>query len=96
MVPVGEEKVCSPEAVQLPVTSETYGIGIGFDRYAALEELSEQLAGVRPEIWPKASSVLQLASDWLLTHEALPAEQAQPVYLRDNVARKKTEQGPLS
>jgi len=96
MVPVGEEKVCSPEDVQLPVTSETYGIGIGFDRYAALEELSEQLAGVHPEIWPKASSVLQLANEWLLTHEALPAEQAQPVYLRDNVAKKKTEQGPLS
>lgn len=91
MIPVGDEKVCSPGDVQLPAGSETYGIGIGFERYSALGKLSAQLAGVRPDIWPKASSVLKLAQAWLHTHEALPAEQAQPVYLRDNVAKKKWE-----
>jgi len=92
MVPVGKERVCAPEDIKLPVSSKTYGIGIGFDRYVALEQLSGQLVGVRPDIWPKASSVLKLAREWLLTHEALPAEQAQPVYLRDNVAKKKKDQ----
>ena len=92
MVPVGEERVCSPQDVQIPVNSETHGIGIGFDRYAELDKLSGQLIGVHPDIWPKATSVLKLASEWLLTHEALPAEQAQPVYLRDNVAKKKKDQ----
>lgn len=92
MVPVDEERVCSPQDVQIPVNSETHGIGIGFDRYAELDKLSGQLAGVHPDIWPKATSVLKLAGEWLLSHEALPAEQAQPVYLRDNVAKKKKDQ----
>jgi len=92
MVPVNDEKVCGPEDVQVPANSETYGIGIGFDRYEALQDLSGQLAGIRSDIWPKASSVLTLAQHWLLTNEALPAEQAQPVYLRDNVAKKKKDQ----
>ncbi len=92
MVPVNDEKVCGPEDIQVPANSETYGIGIGFDRYEALQDLSGQLAGIRSDIWPKASSVLTLAQHWLLTNEALPAEQAQPVYLRDNVAKKKKDQ----
>ncbi len=92
MMPVGEEKVCGPADVIVPAGCETYGIGIGFDRYEALDSLSGQLAGVRSDVWPKASSVLKLAREWLLTHEALPAEQAQPVYLRDNVAKKKKDQ----
>jgi len=92
MLPVSEERVCGPQDVQLVTSSETIGIGIGFDRYGVLDKLSEQLTGIRPDIWPKASSVLTLATDWLLGHDALPAEMAQPVYLRDNVAKKKKDQ----
>ena len=92
MVPVDIERVCSPADVKLPAASEAYGIGIGFDRYDALQELSGQLAGVRADIWPRASSVLTLAFDWLRNNQPLPAEQAQPVYLRDNVAKKKKDQ----
>jgi tRNA threonylcarbamoyladenosine biosynthesis protein TsaB len=92
MIPVSAERVCSPENVQVPAGSECYGIGIGFDRYPALNKLSGQLAGIRSDVWPKASSVLKLAQEWLLSNEALPAEQAQPVYLRDNVAKKKKDQ----
>ena len=92
MVPVGVEKVCDPEDVSVYANSEVTGVGIGFERYAVLGNLSEQLAGIRVDIWPKASSVLRLAQAWLLDNEALPAEQAQPVYLRDNVAKKKKDQ----
>ena len=88
MIPVADEKVCSPQDVQSPGNSETYGVGIGFDRYTALNGLSKCLAGVRPDTWPTASSVLKLAQEWLLDNEALPADQAQPVYLRDNVVKK--------
>ncbi len=88
MSPVVEEQVCSPEDVQPPTTAGTYGVGIGFARYEALEKLSGQLAGVRPDLWPRASTVITLAQDWLRDNEALPAERAQPVYLRDNVAKK--------
>lgn len=92
MLAVGDEKVCSPDAVHLPADSDVCGIGIGFERYEALGKLAGQLAGSRPGIWPKASSVIELAREWLLSNQALPAEQAQPVYLRDNVAKKKQEQ----
>ena len=92
MIPTGAEKVCSPQDVKIPVGTETHGIGIGFERYAALAGLSGRLASIQPDIWPKASSVLKLAEDWLRASEPLPAEQAQPVYLRDNVAKKKQQQ----
>jgi tRNA threonylcarbamoyladenosine biosynthesis protein TsaB len=92
MVPASEEKVCAPVDVQFPSGSDAYGIGIGFDRYDVLKERSGNLAGIRPQIWPKASCVIKLAREWLRDSEALPAEQAQPVYLRDNVARKKKDQ----
>jgi tRNA threonylcarbamoyladenosine biosynthesis protein TsaB len=92
MIPVDAERVCRPEDVQLVGGSETYGIGIGFERYSALQELAGELAGVRADVWPKASSVLTLATAWLQDNQALPAEQAQPVYLRDNVARKTKDQ----
>ncbi len=88
MMPTVEERVCAPQDVQAPQNADTYGIGIGFERYEELGNLSVQLAGVYADIWPKASSLVTLAQDWLLSNAALPAEQAQPVYLRDNVAKK--------
>ena len=91
MMPVGGERVCAAEDVQLPVNSDTHGIGIGFERYPVLTRLARGLAGLQVDIWPKASSVLELAQEWLKTNEALPAEQAQPVYLRDNVAVKQRD-----
>jgi len=87
MMPVSQERVCPPAEVRIPEKAGFYAVGIGFDRYDELQKLSQQLAGVRTDIWPKASSVLTLARHWLLSNEALPAEQAQPVYLRDNVAK---------
>jgi len=88
MTPVGVERVCPPGEIQAPQNATFYGVGIGFERYAELEKLSPQLLGVRTDIWPKASSVISLAQHWLLSNTALPAEQAQPVYLRDNIAKK--------
>jgi len=88
MIPLGAESVCPPEDVRVPLSCKPYGIGNGFDRFHALSALSAQLRGLRGDVWPKASSVLQLAQEWLKTNEPLPAEQAQPVYLRDDVAKK--------
>lgn len=93
MAPVGQERVCSPENVRVPEQSGTIGIGIGFARYEALQELSPQLEDVRPDVWPRASAVIRLAQEWLLDNEALPADQAQPVYLRDDVAKKARNPG---
>jgi tRNA threonylcarbamoyladenosine biosynthesis protein TsaB len=84
----GDERVCAPGLLTVPVGAEVHGIGIGFDRYPELNNLAGELAGIEIDTWPSALSVLTLAKDWLLSHDALTAEMAQPVYLRDNVAQK--------
>lgn len=88
MIADGEESVRGPGLVQVPDEAEVYAVGIGFERYPELGDLAGRLAGVHTDIWPDAVSVLTLAQEWLLHNEALPAEMAQPVYLRDNVAKK--------
>jgi len=93
MKPVDEERVCGPADISMPANPETHGIGIGFERYEALQMLGEQLVAVNTDVWPRASSVLELANDWLAGNQPLPAEQAQPVYLRNDVAKKSQQQG---
>lgn len=88
MQPVAAEQVCPPESVGVPAVRELFGIGNGFERYATLAALAAQLQGVRADVWPQASAVLQLAQEWLKTNQPLAAELAQPVYLRDDVAKK--------
>jgi len=88
MQPLAAEQVCPPDDVGVPAVAEAHGIGNGFERYAALAAMATQLKGVRPDVWPRASSVLELALEWLKTNEPLAAELAQPVYLRDDVAKK--------
>ena len=64
------------------------GVGCGFARYAALSDCSGSLDDVLPDLWPRAAVMTALARDWLGSNQALPAFQAQPVYLRDKVAKK--------
>ena len=86
--PVSAERVCRPREVKAPGDPGAWGVGIGFERYEALAALGDRLAGVRSDLWPRAATVIELARHWLHGNEPLPAEQAQPVYLRDNVAKK--------
>lgn len=88
MLATSEERVCGPQDVQIPDAAAMHAIGNGFDRYPSLNSLADRMAGKRFDVWPKASSVLQLAQHWSKTHQALPAERAQPVYLRNDVAKK--------
>jgi tRNA threonylcarbamoyladenosine biosynthesis protein TsaB len=86
--PTGTERVCQPQDLQAPSEPDAWGIGIGFERYDALIALGGKLAGVRSDLWPRAATIIELARHWLRDNEPLPAEQAQPVYLRDKVAEK--------
>ena len=96
---LGEEQVCPPESVKCLADKsspgpDTFGVGIGFERYPDLCADRDQLAGVKADVWPQAQAVLALAKHWMENNEPLPAEQAQPVYLRDNVARKTADRPP--
>jgi len=86
MQPLGGERVCPPGQVLAPQPGPVHAVGVGFERYAELRDMAAGLAGSMPGTWPRAASVLTLAQDWLRGRRGLPAEQAQPVYLRDKVA----------
>jgi tRNA threonylcarbamoyladenosine biosynthesis protein TsaB len=84
---VGDERVLAPDAVTVP-EGDWMAVGNGFERCEALRDLAAGATQVRADTWPRASAVLQAARSWLEHHEPLPAAGAQPVYLRDRVARK--------
>ncbi len=62
--------------------------GNGFERFAALHPLCAAAAACYPDLWPQASAIARLATAWLESHDPLPAERAQPVYVRNQVAVK--------
>jgi tRNA threonylcarbamoyladenosine biosynthesis protein TsaB len=92
---LGIEQVCPPTKAPLPEAEGWFGVGSGWTTYAT--ELSRHAATQCKEYvgnaFPQAQDITILAATGLARGEAVPAEQALPVYLRDNVAKKKKEQG---
>jgi tRNA threonylcarbamoyladenosine biosynthesis protein TsaB len=90
MEPVGAERVIAPEQAPLPPGAGWIGAGSGWDRYAeALQaRLGSSLAGWRGECYPHARDVAALGAAAFRAGQAVSAEQAIPVYLRDEVAVK--------
>ncbi len=86
----GPEAVAAPGDVVLPAgwdAARVCGAGSGFAAYAPqLATIAGGLAGVFAGLRPRATEVARLAAHDGLAH-AIPAEQAQPVYLRDDVAQ---------
>jgi tRNA threonylcarbamoyladenosine biosynthesis protein TsaB len=86
-----EELVSSPERVPVPSTGQFHGVGSGWESYGAILRGrigADRLAGVAEDRLPDARYVLPLAVDRFTKGEAVPVEQAQPVYLRDRIAKK--------
>lgn len=87
-VPVQADRLLPPAAVTVPDDRGWTGVGNGFARCPELATLASGLRAVQADTWPRASAVAVLAAHWLRDHTGLPAEAAQPVYLRDRVADK--------
>jgi len=88
--PSTEERVASPGAVRLPqaIAAPTAGAGRGFRAYPELGlRLGNSLARVEPEWLPRAVEVARLAGVELAAGRTVAAEEAVPVYLRNEVAR---------
>ncbi|WP_375737584.1 tRNA (adenosine(37)-N6)-threonylcarbamoyltransferase complex dimerization subunit type 1 TsaB [Pseudomonas boanensis] len=85
----GTEAVLPPERVTLPrdASGAWYGAGTGWGTHGA--RIPVQPYGQSPDLLPHAEDLLALARFAWARGEALPADQAQPVYLRDNVATPK-------
>lgn len=87
--PVGDERVSDPGRVALPADWASgpglRGAGTGFTAYPQLRSaLSAVLAGVS-EVRPRAAEIAQLAVPEVLAGRLHSAEEALPVYLRDEV-----------
>ncbi|KAF1052105.1 MAG: tRNA threonylcarbamoyladenosine biosynthesis protein TsaB [Stenotrophomonas maltophilia] len=84
----GAEAVLPPESVALPrdAAGEWFGAGTG---WSLRDRLSAHVAVDDASTLPHAEDLLDLALDAWSRGEAVAAEQAQPVYLRDNVATPK-------
>ena len=85
---VGAEAVLPPEQVLLPgdAAGDWFGAGTGWG-YAP--RLPVSLKGMDSSLLPHAHDLLSLATFAWQRGEALPADDAQPVYLRDKVATPK-------
>ena len=86
----GVEMVTDPAQVPLPVGQGWIGAGGGWDQYAiALQpRLASCIVEWRPRCYPHAQHVALLGAAAFQRGEAVPPDQAIPVYLRDDVAVK--------
>lgn len=82
----GREAVLAPQAVALPATGEWFGAGTGWG-YA--ERLAVAVQGQDAGALPHAQDIVELARFAWARGEAVSADEALPVYLRDNVATPK-------
>jgi len=84
------ECVLAPANAPMVDTGEWFAAGSGWSAYAdvLLPRFAAVLRVVEADILPRAHDVALIAAHHALQHGWLPAAQAQPVYLRDNVADK--------
>lgn len=85
----GLEAVLAPELAGLPEFAEGnwFGAGTGWGAYP--DRLPAGMADSAGDLLPHAQDLLQLAGFAWRRGEGLEAQDAQPVYLRDNVATPK-------
>lgn len=84
----GLEAVLPPEQAYLPrgVSGEWFGAGTG---WCHASRIPTPVSAMDASLLPHAEDLLRLASFAWQRGEAVEADQAQPVYLRDNVATPK-------
>lgn len=90
---LGEEHVCPPGAMSLPqVESSANWLGAG-PGWAFVSDMPEavvsRLGSSDITLVPRAAQVARLAEQGYRQGDAVSAEMAQPVYIRDEVAWKK-------
>ena len=89
---LGAEAVLAPEAAQLPADAngDWFGAGTGWG-YG--ERIKVTCAEQDAAMLPHAEDLPALARFAFERGEAIAADQAAPVYLRDKVAQTKAERG---
>jgi tRNA threonylcarbamoyladenosine biosynthesis protein TsaB len=88
---VGGEAVATADQVIFPQNACGFGIGSGWGTYAGVlrERLGEGRAvGILAGRFPRAAFIARLGVRVFMQGGCVRAEEAQPVYLRDKVAKK--------
>lgn len=86
----GTEAVTAPERVAVTGDADWVGVGSGWDQYADRLRAARAPRALRWETgcYPHAREVALLGTAAYARGESVPAEEALPVYVRDDVARK--------
>ncbi len=87
---MGEEQVIPASAVRVPEGGTWFGVGSAWGVYAAELQagLSMALSDFDASVLPRATHIAQLAAIEFKAGRSVTAEQAMPVYLRNQVAHK--------
>ena len=83
---LGPLQVCRPEHITVPEAQRVLLAGNAFEAYG--ERLP---AGERVHALPTAAALLRLAPKLMAAGQAVPPEQAMPLYIRDKVAQTTAE-----
>ncbi|RDH83717.1 MAG: tRNA (adenosine(37)-N6)-threonylcarbamoyltransferase complex dimerization subunit type 1 TsaB [endosymbiont of Galathealinum brachiosum] len=96
MALTGDEKVSPAQNIKLPVdvSHKCCGAGSAWKSYSRElnETLGDQINDTYADYLPRASSITKLAVEAFNQGLAVKAAEALPVYLRNDVARKKADQ----
>ncbi len=86
----GDERVLPPDEVPVPESGTWMGVGTGWRSYAEslTARTGDLVNGTDDALLPHAEDIAALGDMQLQRGEGVTAEQAIPVYLRDNVAKK--------
>jgi tRNA threonylcarbamoyladenosine biosynthesis protein TsaB len=88
LAPLADEAVSPPDGVGDGSPPARHAAGNALPRYPALaERLREAGLQLHDGLYPRADAVGRLGAIELAAGRGLPAEQALPVYVRDDVAR---------
>ena len=84
-----EERVQSPQDLQL-TESHWVGVGSGWDQYHSIlmQALTPNIEDWVPQVFPSARELAHLGALGLTKGEAVAAEKAMPVYIRNDIANK--------
>ena len=90
----GEEMVISPEQVPNPAEQEWTAAGSGWAAYPEQlkQRIQQPLKSVFADVYPQSASIAKLAVDDFAQGNFVEAAKAMPVYLRNNVAKKTSQQ----
>lgn len=85
-----QEQVISLGGIPVPQEGEWVAAGTGWDEYPNDKpaEYSSRVSSAIGSLYPDPASLIILAKAAMMSKQSIPAAQAVPVYLRNNVVRK--------